>query len=80
MRLMMDFNGNNRGYAFVVYTTKKDAQTAVRMLNNYEVSLQDLAKSIDILRNIHYFKAFSTFVEGCSALLGICNKRPAISI
>ena len=38
MRLMMDFNGNNRGYAFVVFSTKKEAQNAVRMLNNYEVS------------------------------------------
>ena len=37
MRLMMDFNGNNRGYAFVVFSTKKEAQNAVRMLNNYEV-------------------------------------------
>ena len=33
----MDFNGNNRGYAFVVFSTKKEAQNAVRMLNNYEV-------------------------------------------
>ncbi|KAL5267222.1 hypothetical protein ACHWQZ_G004308 [Mnemiopsis leidyi] len=37
MRLMMDFNGNNRGYAFVVFSTKKEAQNAVRMLNNYEI-------------------------------------------
>ena len=37
MRLMMDFNGNNRGYAFVVFGAKKDAQNAIRMLNNYEV-------------------------------------------
>nr|XP_023685384.1 RNA-binding protein 47 isoform X3 [Paramormyrops kingsleyae] len=37
MRLMMDFDGKNRGYAFVTYTQKADAKRAVRELNNYEV-------------------------------------------
>ncbi|KAI1883706.1 hypothetical protein AGOR_G00234310 [Albula goreensis] len=37
MRLMMDFDGKNRGYAFVTYTQKHEAKRAVRELNNYEV-------------------------------------------
>ncbi|XP_070971654.1 RNA-binding protein 47-like isoform X5 [Oncorhynchus clarkii lewisi] len=37
MRLMMDFDGKNRGYAFVMYTQKHQAKRAVRELNNYEV-------------------------------------------
>ncbi|KAM4604186.1 RNA-binding protein 47 isoform 2-T3 [Polymixia lowei] len=37
MRLMMDFDGKNRGYAFVMYTQKHEAKRAVRELNNYEV-------------------------------------------
>lgn len=37
MRLMMDFDGKNRGYAFVMYTEKHEAKRAVRELNNYEV-------------------------------------------
>ncbi|KAJ8299658.1 LOW QUALITY PROTEIN: hypothetical protein KUTeg_023718 [Tegillarca granosa] len=37
LRLMMDFSGSNRGYAFVMYTNKHDAQKAVRELNNYEI-------------------------------------------
>lgn len=37
MRLMMDFDGKNRGYAFVMYTQKNEAKRAVRELNNYEV-------------------------------------------
>ncbi|XP_062386632.1 RNA-binding protein 47 isoform X2 [Sardina pilchardus] len=37
MRLMMDFDGKNRGYAFVMYTAKHEAKRAVRELNNYEV-------------------------------------------
>ncbi len=34
---MMDFSGTNRGYFFVRYTSREDAKTAVRELNNYEI-------------------------------------------
>ncbi|XP_075050971.1 RNA-binding protein 47 isoform X7 [Mixophyes fleayi] len=37
MRLMMDFDGKNRGYAFVMYTLKHEAKRAVRELNNFEI-------------------------------------------
>ncbi|XP_067297927.1 RNA-binding protein 47 isoform X2 [Pseudorasbora parva] len=37
MRLMMDFDGKNRGYAFVMYTQKHEAKRAVRELNNFEI-------------------------------------------
>ncbi|XP_040410452.1 probable RNA-binding protein 46 [Cygnus olor] len=36
-RLMMEFSGENRGYAFVMYTAKEEAQLAIRILNNYEI-------------------------------------------
>ena len=36
-RLMMDFSGTNRGYAFVMYTNKDDARKAVKDLNNFEI-------------------------------------------
>ncbi|XP_043919434.1 probable RNA-binding protein 46 [Protopterus annectens] len=36
-RLMMEFSGENRGYAFVMYTTKEEAQLAIKLLNNYEI-------------------------------------------
>ncbi|XP_068134990.1 probable RNA-binding protein 46 isoform X2 [Hyperolius riggenbachi] len=36
-RLMMEFSGENRGYAFVMYTNKEDALQAIRILNNYEI-------------------------------------------
>ncbi|XP_053556201.1 probable RNA-binding protein 46 [Bombina bombina] len=36
-RLMMEFSGENRGYAFVMYTSKEEAILAIRMLNNYEI-------------------------------------------
>lgn len=37
LRLMMDFSGSNRGYAFVTYTTLADAYRAIRELNNYQI-------------------------------------------
>ncbi|XP_063378711.1 probable RNA-binding protein 46 isoform X2 [Cydia fagiglandana] len=37
MRLMMDFSGSNRGYAFVTYTRREDAAAAIRELNGYEI-------------------------------------------
>ncbi|XP_029933858.1 APOBEC1 complementation factor isoform X2 [Myripristis murdjan] len=37
VRMMMDFNGNNRGYAFVTFTTKQEARAAMKQLNNYEI-------------------------------------------
>nr|XP_057924531.1 probable RNA-binding protein 46 isoform X2 [Doryrhamphus excisus] len=37
LRLMMDFNGENRGYAFVMYTEREEALKAIQTLNNHEV-------------------------------------------
>ncbi|XP_037069856.1 probable RNA-binding protein 46 isoform X2 [Pollicipes pollicipes] len=37
VRLMMDFSGSNRGYAFVMFSTPSEASAAVRRLNNYEI-------------------------------------------
>jgi len=34
---MMDFNGANRGYCFVTYTTRGDAKRAVKELNDFEI-------------------------------------------
>ncbi|KAK6191265.1 hypothetical protein SNE40_002998 [Patella caerulea] len=36
-RLMMDFSGSNRGYAFCMYTNRQDAQRAIKELNNFEI-------------------------------------------
>lgn len=37
VRMMMDFNGANRGYCFVTYTNRADAKRAVREMNDYEI-------------------------------------------
>ncbi|KAM6909411.1 putative RNA-binding protein 46 [Xenentodon cancila] len=36
-RLMMEFSGENRGYAFVMYTNRGAAQKAIQMLDKWEV-------------------------------------------
>lgn len=36
-RLMMEFSGENRGYAFVMYTTHEAAHRAITLLDNYEI-------------------------------------------
>lgn len=36
-RLMMDFSGSNRGFAFCTYCKKEDAKRAIKELNNYEI-------------------------------------------
>jgi len=53
LRLMMDFNGNNRGFAFVKYTTQKEAKRALKDLNNHEIRkgrLLGVCKSVDNCR------------------------------
>lgn len=37
LRLMMDFSGSNRGYAFVMFTNRIDSQRAIKELNNFEI-------------------------------------------
>lgn len=53
LRLMMDFSGSNRGYAFVTYTNKIEAATAVKLLNGYEIRPRryiGVCKSVDNCR------------------------------
>ncbi|CAL1293522.1 unnamed protein product, partial [Larinioides sclopetarius] len=53
LRLMMDFNGENRGYAFVTYTNNEDASKAIKGLDDYEIRSNrhiGVCKSIDNCR------------------------------
>ncbi|CAG9560114.1 unnamed protein product [Danaus chrysippus] len=53
MRLMMDFSGSNRGYAFVTYTDRAEATAAVKQLNGYEIRPRrhiGVVKSVDNCR------------------------------
>uniref|UniRef100_A0A672K462 APOBEC1 complementation factor n=1 Tax=Sinocyclocheilus grahami TaxID=75366 RepID=A0A672K462_SINGR len=50
VRMMMDFSGNNRGYAFVTFYTKQEAKNAMKQLNNYEIRLLGVCASVDNCR------------------------------
>lgn len=53
LRLMVDFSGFNRGYAFVVYSTPAEAKKCVKLFNNYEIRkgrLLGVCMSIDNCR------------------------------
>uniref|UniRef100_F6Y540 RRM domain-containing protein n=1 Tax=Ciona intestinalis TaxID=7719 RepID=F6Y540_CIOIN len=53
LRLMMDFNGNNRGFAFVKYCAASEARAALKDLNNFEIRkgrLLGVCKSVDNCR------------------------------
>ena len=52
-RLMMDFSGSNRGYAFCMFTNRFDARKAIKELNNYEIKkgrLLGVCSSVDNCR------------------------------
>ena len=53
LRLMVDFSGFNRGYAFVVYSNPAEAKKCVKLFNNYEIRkgrLLGVCMSIDNCR------------------------------
>ena len=62
MRLMMDYNGMNRGYAFVVYCKAQDAKKSVKILNNYEI------RKVGHLATCVYY--LNGFIATCRASLG----------
>ncbi|XP_073995934.1 APOBEC1 complementation factor-like isoform X2 [Rhodnius prolixus] len=52
-RLMVDFSGNNRGFAFVQYSTVAEAKLAIKKLDGYEIQPQKklhVTKSVDNCR------------------------------
>lgn len=55
MRLMMDFSGSNRGYAFVTYTSRSDAFRAVRELNGFEIRQ---GRNIGVVKSVDNCRLF----------------------
>lgn len=52
-RLMMEYSGYNRGYGFVMYTSREDAKRCVAELNNYEIRkgrMMGVCRSVDNCR------------------------------
>ncbi|KAF8777792.1 putative RNA-binding protein 46 like protein [Argiope bruennichi] len=54
-RLMIDFSGTTRGFAFAMYTNKEDARKAISQLNEYEIRPN---KKIGVLLSVDNCKLF----------------------
>ena len=54
LRLMMDFSGTNRGYAFLTYSSREEAEKAIEF-NKYEIRS---GHSISILKSLDNCKLF----------------------
>ncbi|KAJ9588528.1 hypothetical protein L9F63_018110, partial [Diploptera punctata] len=55
LRLMMDFSGSNRGFAFVMYTSPDVAERAVNRLNNFEIRE---GRKIGVVKSVNNCKLF----------------------
>lgn len=62
MRLMMDFSGSNRGYAFVMYTCTEDAKKAIVQLNNYQLKP---GKYIGVVKSVDNCRLFVGGIPKC---------------
>lgn len=55
MRLMLELNGGNRGFAFVTFTSPADASKAIQQLNRYEIRPKRFIGVIRSLDNCRLF-------------------------
>ncbi|XP_026272651.1 heterogeneous nuclear ribonucleoprotein Q isoform X1 [Frankliniella occidentalis] len=78
LRLMMDpMSGQNRGYAFVTFTTKDAAQQAVRELDNYEIKPGKSLKVNISVPNLRLFVGNIPKSKGKDEILEEFNKSTA---
>jgi len=55
LRMMLDFNGNNRGFCFVTYKTKLESQRALKGINNFEIRKGRLLGACQSVDNCRLF-------------------------
>ncbi|VVC86547.1 unnamed protein product [Leptidea sinapis] len=75
-RLMINFSGWNRGYAFAMYTTEAEAGNAIRIFNNYMIRPSWQLGNTACFNNI-----LSVILNNsmCSTLAKICDHRKSFS-
>lgn len=55
LRMMLDFNGNNRGFCFVTYQTRSESQRALKGVNNFEIRKGRLLGACQSVDNCRLF-------------------------
>jgi len=55
LRMMLDFNGNNRGFCFVTYKTRTESQAALKGINNFEIRKGRLLGACQSVDNCRLF-------------------------
>lgn len=55
LRMMLDFNGNNRGFCFVTYKTRVESQAALKGINNFEIRKGRLLGACQSVDNCRLF-------------------------
>lgn len=55
LRLMMDFSGTNRGYAFLTYSCVEEAERAIIILDNHQIRI---GHPIEVLRSFDNCRLF----------------------
>jgi len=55
LRMMLDFNGNNRGFCFVTYQTRNESQAALKGINNFEIRKGRLLGACQSVDNCRLF-------------------------
>ena len=71
--MMLDFNGNNRGFCFVTYKTKLESQRALKGINNFEIRKgRLLGKKIFQVENTskNLFSGACQSVDNCRLFVG----------
>ncbi|CBY36802.1 unnamed protein product [Oikopleura dioica] len=55
LRMMLDFNGNNRGFCFVTYQTRNESHAALKGINNLEIRKGRLLGACQSVDNCRLF-------------------------
>lgn len=72
LRLVMDYNQQNRGYAFVVYGSPAEAKRCVRRLNNYEIRK---GRTLGVCMSVDNYSLFVRGVPKKVSFLFTCKEE-----
>ncbi|XP_076045825.1 APOBEC1 complementation factor-like [Oratosquilla oratoria] len=76
LRMMVDFSGFNRGYAFVTYVFEEDARNAVKTLNNFEIRPQ---RYIGVLKSVDNRRLFVGGIDKFLTKAGLENEMRRVT-